>query len=255
MPIQITLIFMRFDIISLFPDMLNAYFSESILKRAQSADLIKIELHNLRAFGVGKHRITDEPPVGGGGGMVLKPEPIFAAVDSLAPQPSTPIILLSPQGRPFTQRVAEELVQHDQLVLICGRYEGFDERVREHLVTDEISIGDYVLTGGELGAMVIVDAVSRLIDGVLGDEMGAAHDSHATTLLEGAHYTKPMVFRGWEVPALLRSGKGKKVAQWRREAALRRTWERRPDMLISAELTPIDKRFLITLALEEAAKL
>ena len=245
---------MRFDIISLFPDMLNAYFGESILKRAQAADLINIAVHDLRPFGVGKHRITDEPPVGGGGGMVLKPEPIFAAVESIPPKPSAPIILLSPQGRPFTQRVAEELVKHDQLVLICGRYEGFDERVREQLVTDEISIGDYVLTGGELGAMVIVDAVSRLIHGVLGDEQGAASDSHATTLLEGPHYTKPMKFRDWDVPALLRSGNGKKIAQWRREAALRRTWERRPDMLISAELTHSDKRFLLQLAIEEAQR-
>lgn len=245
---------MRFDVISLFPDMLNAYFSESILKRAQAASLIEIGLHDLRQFGVGKHRITDEPPVGGGGGMVLKPEPMFAAIEAMTPSvdSQTPIILLSPQGRPFTQRVAEELVQHDRLVFVCGRYEGFDERVRQHLVTDEISIGDYVLTGGELGAMVIVDAVSRLINGVLGDEQGAASDSHATTLLEGPHYTKPMLFRGWEVPALLRSGQGKKVAQWRREAALRRTWERRPDMLISAELTPNDKKYLLKLALEEA---
>ncbi len=247
---------MRFDIITLFPQMLDAYFNESILGRAQAGGLIDIQLHDLREHGVGRHRITDEPPFGGGGGMVLRPDPLFAAVDAISPPlpPTTPIILLTPQGRSFTQQVASELLQHDQLVLICGRYEGFDERVRQHLVTDEISIGDFVLTGGEIGAMVIVDAVTRLLPGALGAELGAVTDSHATGLLEGAHFTKPVEFRGWEVPPLLRTGNNRKIEQWRRESALRRTWERRPDLLLTAQLTEQEQQFLATLAREQADK-
>ena len=248
---------MKIHLISLFPQVLEAYLNESILRRAQKANLIEVVLHDLRTFGLGKHRITDEPPFGGGSGMLLKPEPLFAAVRQImegATQPRLPVVLMSPQGRVFSQDVANELVHHEELVLVCGRYEGFDERVREHLVTDEISIGDYVLTGGELGALVIVDAVARLIPGVLGAEDAAALDSHATGLLEGAHYTKPVDFEGMVVPDVLRSGHAGKIAQWRRESALRRTWQRRPEMLLSAELTPHERQFLAVLATESAEK-
>ena len=243
---------MHIDILTLFPEMFPGYLNESILKRAQAAGLLQIDLHNIRDYATGKHRITDEPPYGGGGGMVLKPEPIFTAVQSITTDSqSSPIILLTPQGRPFTQRVAQELVQHDRLLLLCGRYEGVDERIRQHLVTDEISIGDFVLTGGELAAMVIVDAVARLIPGVLGAEDAAEDDSHATGLLEGPHYTRPETFRDWSVPEVLRSGHAANIARWRREEALRRTWQRRPDLLLTAELSETDRWFLGKLAAGE----
>ena len=241
---------MKIDVLTLFPEMFPAYLNESILKRAQEAQLLQINLHNIRDFATGKHRVTDEPPYGGGGGMILKPDPLFAAIESLNPQPATPIILMSPQGRPFTQTIAQELVQHEQLIFLCGRYEGLDERVRQHLVTDEISIGDFVLTGGELAAMVIIDAVTRLLPGALGAEGAAETDSYATGLLEGAHYTKPASFRGWEVPEVLRSGHAANIARWRRESALRRTWQRRPDLLETAVLSEEDKWFLQKLAEE-----
>ncbi|MBE2200740.1 MAG: tRNA (guanosine(37)-N1)-methyltransferase TrmD [Anaerolinea sp.] len=251
---------MRIDIFTLFPGMFTAYLDESILKRAQAMGQLTVHLHHIRDYASGKHRITDEPPFGGGGGMVLKPEPIFTAVESLlatlphegAERERPPLILMTPQGRPFTQTIAQELAQHAHLLLLCGRYEGVDERVRTHLVSDEISIGDYVLTGGELAALVIVDAVTRLLPGVLGAEGAAASDSYATGLLEGPHYTKPADFRGWQVPDVLRSGHAAHIARWRREAALRRTWQRRPDLLLTAPLTEADKWFLRQLAQETA---
>jgi tRNA (guanine37-N1)-methyltransferase len=252
---------MRIDILTLFPDMFPGYLNESILKKAQELGQLDVHLHNIRDFAEGKHRVTDEPPFGGGGGMVLKPEPIFKAVESLVSNLQSPdnqkleigdlpVILLSPQGRPFSQSVAQELAEHEQLVLLCGRYEGVDERVRQHLVTDEISIGDYVLTGGELAAMVVVDAVTRLLPGVLGAEGAAETDSHATGLLEGPHYTKPAQFREWAVPDVLRSGHAAKIARWRREESLRRTWQRRPELLLTADLTEEDRWFLRVLAEE-----
>lgn len=239
---------MRIDILTLFPEMFT-YFNQSILARAQAAGLVDIHLHHLREYAAGKHRVTDEPPFGGGGGMVLKPEPMFRAVESILTT-DHPIILLTPQGRPFSQTIAQELARHERLLLVCGRYEGVDERVRTHLVTDEISIGDFVLTGGELAAMVVVDAVVRLLPGALGAAGAAETDSHATGLLEGPHYTKPVTFRGWEVPEVLRSGHAAHIARWRRQQALRRTWERRPDMLLTAVLTEEDKWFLGQLAAE-----
>ncbi len=251
---------MRIDILTLFPEMFPCYLDASILSRAQEAGLLSIHLHDIRDYATDKHRVTDEPPYGGGGGMVLKPEPIFRAVEALqedAPADAgeeLPVVLLTPQGRLLTQKVVQELAQRPRLVLLCGRYEGVDERVREHLVTDEISIGDYVLTGGELAAMVVVDAVARLIPGVLGAEDAAHEDSHATGLLEGPHYTRPATFRGWSVPEVLRSGHAANIAQWRRQQALRRTWQRRPELLLSAELSEEEKRFLATLAEEEVAK-
>lgn len=244
---------MQIDILTLFPNMLTGYFNASILKRAQEMGQLQIQLHNIRDYATGKHRVTDEPPYGGGGGMVLKPEPIFTAVESLIPNlqsSNVPRILMSPQGRPFSQQIAADLAQHNRLVLLCGRYEGVDERVREHLVTDEISIGDFVLTGGELAAMVIVDAVARLLPGVLGAEGAAETDSFATGLLEGPQYTRPETFRAWSVPPILRSGHAANIERWHREQALRRTWQRRPELLLTAVLTPEDKQFLAKLAME-----
>lgn len=251
---------MKIDIVTLFPEMFSAYLGESILKRAQAAEHLQVALHGIREHGIGRHLITDEPPYGGGGGMVLRPEPLFDAVESLlagykgsggSTNPLPPVILLTPQGRPFTQAIAKKLSAEAGLILICGRYEGIDERVREYLVTDEISIGDYVLTGGELAAMVVVDAVARLLPGVLGDADAANQDSYATGLLEGPHYTKPETYRTWSVPEVLRTGHAAKIARWRREESLRRTWQRRPDLLVSATLDEQDKRFLLTLMEEQ----
>jgi len=256
---------MRFDIFTLFPEIFAGVFDESILKRARAARLIEIFLHDIRAYTADKHHVTDDYAYAGGGGMVMKPEPIFAAVEAVlglevrdwksevgnareSPtsnfQPPIPIILLTPQGRVFDQVVARELAQYPRLALICGHYEGVDERVREHLATDEISIGDYVLTGGEIPAMVIVDAVARLIPGVLGHPSAAANDSHASGLLEGPHYTRPADFRGWQVPEILLSGNHAQVEKWRRREALRCTFERRPDLLERAELSEEDRQFL-----------
>ena len=253
---------MQIDIFTLFPEMFPCYFDASILQKAQETGALSLRLHNIRDHAAGRHRITDEPPYGGGGGMILKPEPIFQAVEHAlaqtgeAPEASdTPVILLTPQGRTFTQEVAAELAAYPHVLLLCGRYEGVDERVRTHLVTDEISIGDYVLTGGELAAMVVVDAVARLLPGVLGAEDAAAEDSHATGLLEGPHYTRPARYRSWEVPAVLRSGNAARIERWRREEALRRTWQRRPELLLTADLTEEDKQFLATLARERAAEI
>jgi tRNA (guanine37-N1)-methyltransferase len=249
---------LHFDLFTLFPEICAAYLNESILKRAQEAGLVSVAIHNIRDYAAGRHQVTDDLPYGGGGGMVMKPEPVFTAVESVLqipnPNDQIPIILLTPQGRLFTQQVAQELARHERITLICGRYEGFDERIRQHLATDEISIGDYVLTGGELGALVIVDAVARLIPGVLGDPTGALDDSHASGVLEYPHYTRPPEFRGWAVPEVLLSGDHARIERWRREQALRRTFQRRPDMLLKLELSEEDKRFLTQVAEEEAQK-
>lgn len=250
---------MQIEVFSLFPAMFESYLQESILKRAQQANLLAIHVHNIRDWTTDKHHITDDTPYGGGGGMVMKPEPIFAAVESVLSISSlqslvsnterpTPIILLAPTGRKFSQAIAKELAAHERIALICGRYEGIDERVREHLATDEISIGDYVLTGGELPAMVMMDAIARHIPGVLGAENAADEDSHATGLLEYPHYTRPPEFRGWPVPEILQSGDHAKIARWRREQSLRRTLQLRPDLLETAELSEADKKFLAKLA-------
>lgn len=242
---------MRFDIFTLFPGIFESPLKESMLKRAHESGLLDVQVHNIRDYAAGRHQVTDDYPYGGGGGMVMKPEPVFAAVESVlrtgdqgSGQSAIPIVLLTPQGRLFNQQVAFELAQYDRLALICGRYEGFDERIREHLATDEISIGDYVLTGGELAALVVVDAVIRLKPGVLGDPTGAIDDSHAGGLLEYPHYTRPPEFRGWGVPEILLSGDHAKVDHWRREQALRRTWLRRPDLLERAELTEAEWTWL-----------
>jgi len=237
---------MQFEVFTLLPEIFPPYLESSILHRARQRDLIDVRVHNIRDYTHDRHHTTDDTPYGGGGGMVMKPEPVFAAVESvLSTQPeSIPIILLTPQGRVFTQRVAEELSRHERIALLCGRYEGVGERIREHLVTDEISVGDYVLTGGELPALLMIDAISRLLPGVLGDPTGAEDDSHSMGLLEYPHYTKPSEFRGWKVPEILLSGDHGKIERWRREQALIRTFNKRPDMLKKAELNEKDKKFV-----------
>ena len=318
---------MRFDVFTLFPEVFEPYLQTSILQRARQRGLVEIYLHNIRDWTVDKHHITDDEPYGGGGGMVMKPEPIFNAVEDVlgltpgAPPPC-PILLLTPQGHTFTQAVAFELAgpaiaqerglalrrgeealkslseaaartaeeeaeetgdiegagqpespaeagpppkpppseetaqlagpgTTPRLALLCGRYEGVDERVREHLATDEISIGDYVLSGGELAALVVIDAVARLIPGVLGAPEGAQEDSHASGLLEYPHYTRPPEFRGWKVPEVLLSGDHGRIARWRREQSLLRTWQRRPEMLKTAQLNKADLKYLESLKVED----
>ena len=215
--------------------MFQGPLTESILKRAQEQGLLSIALHNIRDATTDKHHIVDDYPYGGGAGMVMKPAPIFDAVEAV--YQGGPIILLTPQGRLFTQQVAKELSQHERLTLICGHYEGIDERVHEHLITDEISIGDFVLTGGELAAMIVVDAVSRLLPGVLGGEESALDESHSSGLLEYPQYTRPPEFRGWRVPDILLSGNHAEIAKWRRKESLRRTRERRPDLFAKLDLS------------------
>ena len=243
---------MRFDIFTLFPEVITPYLSVSILQRAQERGLVTYRVHNIRDWATDKHHVTDDEPYGGGGGMVMKAEPIFNAVESvLGTPPACPLILLTPQGRVFTQQVARELAQLPHLALLAGRYEGLDERVRQHLVTDEISVGDYVLTGGELPALIVVDAVTRLLPGALGDADAPLKDSHAEGLLEYPHYTRPAVFRGWQVPEVLRSGDHGAIERWRREQSLRRTWARRPDLLQRADLSEAEWRFIHRLQAEK----
>jgi len=236
---------MKFDIFTLFPEVFPAYLDASILHRAQEMGHLQVDIHNIRDWAVDKHQVTDEPPYGGGGGMVMKPEPIFAAVEGILGQPpSCPVLLMTPQGELLDQKRAQELMNFDRLAIIAGHYEGFDERVRENLVTDEISIGDYVLTGGELPALILIDVLTRLIPGVLGDPMAAENDSHASGLLEYPHYTRPEEYRGWKVPEILRSGHHAKINRWRRNQSLKRTQERRPDLLERFDLTDEDRGFL-----------
>jgi tRNA (guanine37-N1)-methyltransferase len=236
---------LRFDVFTLFPEVFEPYLQASILQRARQHGLLEVHLHNIRDWTYDKHHVTDDEPYGGGGGMVMKPEPVFTAVEAvLGTSPECPLILLDPQGRLLTQKVAQELALQPRLALLSGRYEGIDERVRQHLVTDEISIGDYVLTGGELPALVLIDAVARLIPGALGDPDGAWDDSHASGLLEYPHYTRPAEYRGWRVPEVLVSGDHARIARWRREQSLLRTRLRRPDLLDKAELSKADRKFL-----------
>jgi len=222
---------LRIDILTLFPEMFPGPFGASIIKRAVDGGLVSLNIYNIRDYTHDKHHTVDDYAYGGGAGMILKPEPVFEAVESVKEEDTCPVILLTPQGRPFSQPVAQELSGHDRLILICGHYEGVDERVREHLVSDEISIGDYVLSGGELAAMVVVEAVVRLLPGVLGSEESLTEDSHTGGLLEYPQYTRPPVFRGWSVPEVLLSGNHAQIAKWRREQAIRRTKERRPELL------------------------
>jgi len=232
------------DILTLFPQMFQGIFDSSIIKRASEQNLVSIGVHNIRDYTHDKHHTADDYPYGGGAGMVLKPEPIFEAVESIERKADVPVILLSPQGRLFSQQVAQELSRYSHLILICGHYEGVDERVREHLATDEISIGDYVLSGGELAAMVVIDAVFRLVPGVLGSEASPLDDSHVAGLLEYPQYTRPDTYRGWSVPEVLLSGNHAQIDNWRREQAIRRTYKHRPELLDKAELSSDEKRLV-----------
>lgn len=281
---------MNIDVLTLFPEMFEGVFGASILGKARQKGLVSLSTLNFRDYANNKHNTVDDYPFGGGGGMVLKPGPIFAAVEdlmerhysangegggtenvtamlenpsegmpqdkpggqdgsrreelSMAPPPKPRVILMCPQGEPFTQRKAEELSREEHLIFICGHYEGYDERIREHLVTDELSIGDYVLTGGELPAMVVIDSVVRLLPGVLGNQLSAVTDSFSTGLLEYPHYTRPAKFRDWEVPEVLLSGHHENIELWRRKQSLERTWRRRPELLRDVELSKKDKEWL-----------
>ena len=237
---------MRCDILTLFPDMVEAVLDASILKRARAKGLLDVRVVNLRDYAEGRHKVADDYPYGGGAGMVLKPEPVFHAVDDIRAQGDDyRLVMLSPQGRSFTQAVAEEFAQESRrLVLLCGHYEGIDERVRIGLAPEELSVGDYVLTGGELAALIVVDATARLIPGVLGDQRSAQADSFSASLLDYPHYTRPPVFRGMDVPAILRSGNHQAIQAWRRAQAILITYAKRPDLLEEAKLTPEDRRAL-----------
>lgn len=237
---------MKIDVLTLFPAMFEGVFSSSILGKAREKGLVELGTVNFRDYSNSKHNTVDDYPYGGGGGMVLKPEPIFAAVEELTAglEERPRVILMCPQGEPFTQKKAEELSGEKHLIFICGHYEGYDERIREHLVTDELSIGDYVLTGGELPAMVVIDSVARLLPGVLGNETSAVTDSFSTGLLEYPHYTRPAKFREWEVPDVLISGHHSNIEDWRRKQSLLRTWRKRPDLLEQAALTEKERRWL-----------
>lgn len=237
---------MKIDVLSLFPDMFSGVFGQSILKKAQEKSAVQFQVLDFREFSTNKHRNVDDYPYGGGAGMVLTPQPLFDAVETLTKETSEKprIILLCPQGERFSQRKAEELSKEKHLIFLCGHYEGYDERIREHLVTDEISIGDYVLTGGELGAMVVIDAVTRLLPGVLGKEESHIQDSFSTGLLEHPQYTRPADFRGMKVPGVLMSGNHKHIEEWRKKESLKRTYERRPDLLDHIELTKEEENWL-----------
>lgn len=243
---------MQIDVLTLFPAMFTGPMSESMMWKARDQQLLDLRLHDIRDFSQDKHRKVDDTPYGGGGGMVLKPDVVVTAVEAVRGESDAHVVLMSPQGRLFNHDVAVELAGHERLILVCGHYEGFDERIRDVLQPDEISIGDYVLTGGELAAMVVIDAVMRHIPGLLGAEGGQDRDSHADGLLEGPHYTRPAEFRGLEVPDVLKDGNHADILAWRRQQAIRRTWRNRPDLLLKADLSEEDRYFLATLANEDA---
>lgn len=240
---------MKFDVLTLFPEMFQGFLSSSIMKRAIERKKVSVSVVDIREYSTDKHRTVDDAPYGGGGGMVLKPEPLFHAVEDITQGDTEPphVVMMSPQGKPLTQKKVESLARYPRLVLMCGHYEGFDERIREHLADEEISVGDYVLTGGELPAMVVMDSVIRLVPGVLGNESSAVQDSFATGLLEYPHYTRPAEFRGWTVPDVLLSGNHAQIDCWRRRESLKRTAARRPDLLKFAELTDEDRNYLLDL--------
>ncbi|KAF0822947.1 tRNA (guanine(37)-N(1))-methyltransferase [Cytobacillus firmus] len=237
---------MNIDVLTLFPEMFEGVFGHSILKKAAENQAVTYNVINFREYADNKHKTVDDYPYGGGAGMVLKPQPIFDAVEDLRSKSgaSPRVILMCPQGERYTQRKAEELAEADHLIFVCGHYEGYDERIREHVVTDEISIGDFVLTGGELGAMVVIDSVVRLLPGVLGNQESHMKDSFSTGFLEHPHYTRPADFRGIKVPDVLISGNHRLVEEWRAKESLRRTYLRRPDLLEDAELTSEQQKWL-----------
>lgn len=245
---------MRIDIVSLFPEMFEGPFGHSIIKRAREAGILDTVITNPRDYARDKHRIVDDTPFGGGAGMVMKPDPIFFAVEDILEKSSKEkcrILLMCPGGTTFTQEKAKELAAYEQLVLLCGHYEGIDERVRDHLVDEALSIGDFVLTGGELPAMIVVDAVARMLPGVLGASDSAEQDSFYNGLLEYPQYTRPREFRGWQVPDILVSGDHAKIARWRRKQSLKNTLLRRPDLLESAKLDPNDHKLLAEIREEQ----
>ncbi|HEY3396816.1 MAG TPA: tRNA (guanosine(37)-N1)-methyltransferase TrmD [Armatimonadota bacterium] len=242
---------MRFDVVTIFPEYFSTPLECSILGRARAAGLVDIRLHNLRDYTTDRHQVVDDYPFGGGGGMVLKPAPLFAAHEALLAEGPAHVVLLSPQGQTFDQPLARELAERPRIMLLCGHYEGFDERVRQTLVDQEISLGDFVLTGGEPAALVIIDAVTRLLPGVLGDEQAPSKDSFAEDLLEYPHYTRPAEFAGLPVPEVLLSGHHEMIRRWRRKESLRRTLQRRPDLLKKAALTREDEELLDEIAEEE----
>ncbi|MGM0502202.1 MAG: tRNA (guanosine(37)-N1)-methyltransferase TrmD [Bacillota bacterium] len=243
---------MRFDILTLFPEMFAPVINNSMLAKAQEKDLLEINLINWRDYAEDKHQQVDDYSYGGGAGMVLKPEPVFKAVDDLDLPSGTPVILLTPQGQQFDQRKAKEFVEsYERIVLLCGHYEGFDHRIREQLVTHELSLGDYVLTGGELPAMVLVDAVTRLIPGVVGNQDSVQEDSFYKGLLDYPHYTRPQEYRGLEVPAVLLSGDHAKIDKWRKKKSLEQTLNTRPDLLEDAELSAAEKELLAEIKAEK----
>ncbi|MEC2053764.1 tRNA (guanosine(37)-N1)-methyltransferase TrmD [Peribacillus psychrosaccharolyticus] len=237
---------MKIDVLSLFPEMFEGVLGNSILKKAAEKEAVTYRVTNFRDFADNKHHRVDDYPYGGGAGMVLKPEPIFDAVDALRSEAEDKprVILLCPQGERYTQKKAEELSKEEHLIFICGHYEGYDERIREHVVTDEISIGDYILTGGELGAMILIDSIVRLLPGVLGNEDSPILDSYSSGLLEHPHYTRPADFRGMKVPDTLLSGNHKHIDEWRSKESLRRTWLRRPDLLETYPLNDQEIKWL-----------
>ncbi|CAM3354710.1 tRNA (guanosine(37)-N1)-methyltransferase TrmD [Marinicrinis lubricantis] len=237
---------MKIDVLTIFPRLFEPFFEESIIGKAREKGKVHFQTINFRDFSTNKHQTVDDYPYGGGGGMVLKPEPIFSAVEHLTEgtEKKPRVILMCPQGKPYRQSKAEELAQEEHLIFICGHYEGYDERIRKYLVTDEISIGDYVLTGGEIPAMAVIDSVVRLLPGVLGNEISAVTDSHSTGLLEHPHYTRPPIFREWEVPEVLLSGHHENIEKWRRKESLRRTWKRRRDLLEGLELNKEEQQWL-----------
>jgi len=231
------------DIVTLFPGMVEPALADSIVGRARERGLVDLRVHNLRDWAAGKHRVTDDTPFGGGGGMIMKPEPLAACIEALR-GPESRVVLLDPAGRRFTQEVAREYASRPHLVLLCGRYEGVDERVREHLVDEELSIGDYVLSGGEAAALVVAEAVTRLQPGALGDAGAPTRDSFSRGLLEHPHYTRPEVFQGWGVPDVLRSGDHALIERWKRLMAVWRTWQRRRELLETADLSPEEQKWV-----------
>ena len=252
---------MRIDVMTLFPEVFDSLLNLGIFQRALEAKLVSLKSHNFREYAHDRHHTVDDSPYGGGAGMVLKPKPLFEATEAVVREIREegftgvlPIILLTPQGRLFNQQVAKELIGYEKLIIICGQYEGVDERVREHLATSEISIGDYVLTSGEIAALVVINAVVRLVPGVLGAEESALDDSHSQGLLEYPHYTRPAEFRGWKVPEILLSGNHAGIDHWRREQAIRRTLRRRPELLRQANLTEAEKRLVTKLMSEEESQ-
>jgi tRNA (guanine37-N1)-methyltransferase len=236
----------RLDILTLFPEMFESPLRCSIVKKAIDRGVVEVHLHNIRDYAEDRHRMTDDAPYGGGGGMVMKVEPIDRALSAVPLMgDDVPVVLLTPQGEPFNNAMAKELAGHQQIVMVCGRYEGVDERVRQHLINREISIGDYILTGGELSALVVLDAVSRFVPGVLGNSESASTDSFSDGLLEYPHYTRPPEYRGWKVPDVLLSGNHRDIEEWKRRESVIRTGIKRPDLIAEASLTDKDRRHLL----------